>query len=81
MSKSSGIFADLASSWPSSFVSRSEIGRFSGGAINPRTLANQDSLGTGPKNRIHVGKKVIYKVSDIIEWLESRVKVAEEGSA
>lgn len=79
MSTSSGIFASLADSWPSSFVARSEVSKFSGGIINSRTLANQDSLGLGPKNRINVGRKICYPVKSLIEWLESRAEVAEEG--
>ena len=34
----------LQEKWPSPYVAREEVGRFSGGVLNPRTLANFDSL-------------------------------------
>ena len=79
MSDSSGVFSSLASKWPSTFVSRGEISRFSGGIIHPRTLANQDCAGTGPKGRISIGRKICYPVSSVIEWLESRAVQAVRG--
>jgi hypothetical protein len=65
----------LASRWPSTLVARSEISNFTGGAINSRTLANLDSKGKGPPGRIKIGKKVAYKVSSLIFWLEHRSEV------
>ena len=79
MSNQEGIFSSLADSWPSAFVSRGEISRFSGGIINPRTLANQDSQGVGPKGRINIGRKVCYPVSSVIAWLEERAVQAVGG--
>ena len=79
MSKSTGVFADLAKSWPSAFVSRGEISRFSGGIINPRTLANQDCAGVGPRGRINIGRKICYPVSEVIAWLEERAVQAVGG--
>jgi len=61
----------LAAKWPSAFVARREVGRFSGGILHPRTLANLDSLGIGPK-RIKIGKTVAYPVEDLVLWMEAR---------
>jgi len=71
------VFEKLALTWPSAIVSRSEVSRFSGGLINPRSLANMDSLGLGPANRFRCGRKICYPVSDLIAWLESRVTVVK----
>jgi predicted DNA-binding transcriptional regulator AlpA len=42
-----------------------------GGVISPKTLANYDSLGEGPR-RMRVGRKVVYKTEDLLEWLAKR---------
>lgn len=65
----------LAEKWPSAFVARQEICKLTGGIINPKYLANLDSKGLGPKGRLRIGRKIVYPVSSIIEWLESRASV------
>jgi hypothetical protein len=65
-------FSALAEKWPSLFVSREQVGNFSGGAISPKTLANYDSDGRGVKNRIRLNGKIIYPVSDLIKFLQAR---------
>ena len=62
-------FSDLEQKWPSTIVSRQEVGRFSGGLLHPRTLANLDCLGLGPKGRIRVGRKICYTVESLIEFI------------
>jgi len=41
----------------------------------PGTVANEDSMGTGPKERIICGRVVGYPRHALIEWLKSRTKV------
>lgn len=60
--------AILAASLPP-VIARSEIGKILGGLIAPKTLANADSTGTGPKKAWAVGKKVVYAREDLIAWL------------
>lgn len=43
--------------------------------IAPRTVANEDSLGTGPREKIMVGRVVGYPRAALIEWLRARAKV------
>jgi predicted DNA-binding transcriptional regulator AlpA len=43
--------------------------------ISPRTMANEDSLGRGPKEKIMTGRVVGYPRSALIEWLRERSKV------
>jgi hypothetical protein len=74
MSNSNLIFSSLRDRWPSTFISRDRVSEFTGGAINPRTLANLDSLGKGPAGRFRLGKKVCYPMESFITWLESRCK-------
>lgn len=67
------IFKRMAAKWPSPLVARKQVAEFSGGLINPRTLSNMDSAGTGPKERMKVGGTVVYPVDSFVEWLEARV--------
>ncbi len=69
-------FEDLKNRWPSSLVARQSIKEFSGGILNPRTMANLDSRGEGPKGRIRIdGRKVAYDVDELIAWLEARSNI------
>jgi hypothetical protein len=65
-------FSEMLDRWPSSHVARGQVSNFTGGIVNPRTLANLDSLGKGPKGRIKIGRKIAYPVSEFVKWLESR---------
>jgi len=62
----------LKERWPSSIVSRAKVGEFSGGILNPKSLANADSAGVGPAGRIRIGRLVAYDIDQLILWMESR---------
>lgn len=64
----------LKDKWPSAIVARSEIGRFTGGLFSPRYLANLDSLKSGPKQRIRIGRKIAYPVDALCDWLAERIR-------
>lgn len=68
------LLSDLGDKWPSKWVSRQSIGEFSGGILNPRTMANFDTRGLGPGGRVRIGKKVAYPVQKVIQWLEKRAE-------
>lgn len=55
-------------------VQRKEVGRLTGGLVNPRSLANLDCLGQGPKGRFIVARKVCYPREAFLAWLQARVK-------
>ena len=70
------LFSELASKWPSAWVARTEIRKFTGGMIGEKYMANLDSAGLGPKGRVRiVGRKVAYPVNEVIAWLEQRSEV------
>jgi hypothetical protein len=69
--------AEIKQALPPVFA-RDAVGRLTGGLISPRTLANLDSLGRGPRHRVRVGKKVAYSREAFIEWIESRTAVVDE---
>ena len=43
--------------------------------IAPRTLANEDCLGTGPKEKVMCGRVCGYPRAALISWLRERSKV------
>jgi len=70
-------FQFLKKHWPSGIVARTAVAEFSGGLLDAKTLANLDSIGDGPpKGRL--GRKVFYKVDDLVSWMEARAKLAVE---
>lgn len=62
----------MAENWPSPYVAREEIERFTGGILTRRYLANLDCTGQGPKGRIRVGRKIAYPVNELVTWIEER---------
>lgn len=54
-------------------VARTKVGDFSGGAISPKSMANYDSLGTGPAVRFKIGKTTVYPVDALIDWLMEKM--------
>ena len=72
------LFQDMATKWPSTWIARTEIERFSGGMISEKYLANLDSAGKGPAGRVRCGRKVVYPVAELVAWLESRSAVIPE---
>ena len=75
-------FERLKDKWPSEFVARSEIFAFTGGALRPGTMANADCDGVGPKDSFMLGRKVVYPVTSLIEWLRGKAQakpVKEKG--
>ena len=67
-------FEELKQHWPSSIVARSEVGAFSGGSLNSGTMANEDCKGTGPKDSFYIGRKKVYPVDSLIEWMQQRAR-------
>ena len=70
-------FSSLAEKWPSPFVARQEVEKFTGGIMSVKYLANLDCQGLGPKGRLKVGRKIAYPVCDFISWLEARTTIAK----
>ncbi len=74
------LFDEMKERWPSAIVARSEIHRFSGGMVTAGTMANHDCMGTGPEQRVLLGRrKVAYPVSALVDWLRGRAVVIGRG--
>lgn len=65
-------FESLARKWPSAWVARTEIARFTGGLVSEKYLANLDSQGRGPEGRFRLGRKIAYPVPCLLAWLQGR---------
>lgn len=68
------LYEDLVSQWPSSIVSRSELGIFSGGVLHPRTVANWDSRGEGITPSYRCGRKIFYRSSDVARFIIEKLE-------
>lgn len=66
------IYDEMAARWPSPVVARRKIEHFTGGAVKPKHLANLDSLGNGPPERVIIAGHVCYPVASLTDWLRSR---------
>lgn len=67
-----GLFADMAEKWKSTWVARTEVESFTGGLLSEKYISNLDSAGKGPAGRVRCGRKVVYPVAELVAWLESR---------
>lgn len=71
------VFDQMAVSWKAPVVARAEIGKFSGGALNPKTLANMDCEGTGPSERLVIGRRVCYPTPVLVAWMRKHSRAAQ----
>jgi len=62
----------MAASWPSPVVARKSAREFSGGILSPKTMANEDSKGTGPEGRFLLMNQTVYPKESLCAWLKSR---------
>lgn len=54
------------------FIARKRVDWFTGGAVSPRTLANADAYGTGPRARQVINGNIVYPTEFLLEWLEGK---------
>ena len=72
---------ELERRWGSPIVCRDQrsLDKATGGMIHPRTLANLDSQGLGPKGKFRVGRKVGYPASEFFSWFVNRIMKGENS--
>lgn len=68
------IFDELKEYCPSGYVTRKELKKLTGGLMCGRTMAILDQTGKGIKNREIIGRKTVYHIDDVIDWLKNNVK-------
>lgn len=68
------LFKKLENTLPAVF-SRQEAAKQLGYAISAKTLSNLDAKGLGPKQKLHIGGKVVYEKVNFLNWLKERINV------
>ncbi len=65
---------DLVAGCPGMHVARSDTGKFTSGAVSPRTVANMESRRPDDvaDGRFVVGKKIMYPKRSYAEWLAKK---------
>ena len=53
-------------------IARKEVKYFTGGAISPKSVSNDDYLGNGPKFRMKMGDAVVYPTAFFLAYLEAK---------
>ncbi|NCD26630.1 MAG: hypothetical protein EOL86_13710 [Deltaproteobacteria bacterium] len=53
-------------------IARERVAEVLGLELSPKTLANMDSLQTGPRLRFLVGHRAMYPTAYLLEWMERR---------
>lgn len=71
------ILNELAHSLPP-IITRQELERLTGGLLKARTLANLDSAGRGPSQKIRYGRKIAYERKALLAWLARRMEVESD---
>ena len=62
-------FDALERKWKSTLVARQKVGDLTGGAVTPATMAYYDRMKKGPASGRYLGRKMVYEVRDLINWL------------
>lgn len=63
--------------WPSAVVGREEVAKATGGLKSPKSMANLDSRGEGPPERVKLGRKVGYPAASFFQWLVEQLQPVE----
>jgi len=71
----------LNQAYPLGLIPRRELGKATGGLLNPRTEANKDCLGQGIKDPVLVGRQICYKTERVVEYFEGKIsnKISKEA--
>ncbi|MDM8215263.1 hypothetical protein QUW15_03690 [Desulfovibrio piger] len=54
-------------------IARKDVARLTFGLVSAKTMANRDSLGTGPQERFRVGKEIWYHKKHFIEFILKQI--------
>jgi hypothetical protein len=66
-------FDSIFENWKSPYITRNQLGKVTGGLINPKTIRNLDCLGKGIKGKFTIGyRTVAYPIKEVVAWLEER---------
>lgn len=66
-----GILGEFVGMMPP-FIARASVHHFTGGAIKPKTVQNDDEKGKGPRKSIYIAGKRCYPTPYLLEYLEGK---------
>jgi len=64
---------EILKSCPGPVISRKEAAKLTGGLISEKYLANLDCDGTGPSDRVNIGRRVGYRSESFARWFAERI--------
>lgn len=64
--------------WPTPYVKRTDVERFTCGLLSENSMSAYDSQGRGPCERLKLGHCIVYPIKDFIDWFEGRIRAANE---
>lgn len=64
----------LDNDWPSPFVARTEIEKFTQGKYKPSSMKRFDTKNEGINRKIKFKSKIAYLKEDVINWLKGKLK-------
>ncbi len=67
------VFEQLRSEMPA-LIFRDKISEY---GLNPRTMSNHDCKGTGPKEKVRIGRRIAYGRDSLIVWLKARQRKSQ----
>ena len=62
-----------AQNWNNGFVARTQIPEFTAGAYTADTMSNFDGAGKGPVGAFKIGRRVMYPIDSLVDWLIERI--------
>ncbi len=63
---------NMAAAWPSAVVARKAVKEFTGGTASGKSLANEDSRGTGIDGRFLMCGQTVYPKEALVAWLKTK---------
>jgi len=69
------IFDQIRDQWPSPVVASAKVEIMTGGIVSGKTFANMRCKGEPVPESTLVGRRRVYIVESVIEWLRNRVQV------
>ncbi len=64
----------IKASWLHPVIPRHKAPEATGYLVSSKTLANKDSLGTGPEGAFLVNGRIVYPTQNLLDWLKKRIE-------
>lgn len=68
--------------FPRPCVKRNDLGKLTGGLLNPKTIRNLDSQGVGIKGKFLIGPRIVaYPTDSVIDFIAERFSKNNSGQS